>query len=412
MKKRCCGNCLCFYNNTCQILKKASKSENDYCYRWVAKDATSEQVVDMGLDRNEKEQEVTIETLDEIVDSANNLLRQHRGIHQTARTFPVPFHETWNIFDASKINEYLRCPRSFFYKYVLGWDSEYRSHDLDFGTSWHIAMEHLLLNGYSKQTIIEAHEKFRNFYEQYWPTESQPDLEPKTSAMAFLALLGYVQEYSIIDHFSVLYTEVSGSVNVLNNRVVHFRIDCIAEDERGIFSLEHKTTKTLERTFQDKWSLDVQPNLYNHVLHCMFPDKDIYGIIINGTCLYKQGPRSKKPPAEFLRVPVIKQDVMMEAWIEDMEVYLQSIVNDYDKLSNSSDSDNVMSCFTRNPTACTDFWGCRFHDFCISWANPLQYYHDVPTGFIQKYWNPAEPKDHPPAKYIYSNDGAIIGTNV
>ncbi len=359
-----------------------------------------------------EEKSVTIEDLDRIVDKANNILKRVPRMNCIERKNFIEPHSTWEIYDASKVNEYMMCPRRFFYRYVLGWTSESRSHDLDFGSAWHIAMEHLLLNGYGKDQILEAYAKFRNFYEAYWPIEDQAALElaPKTSSHALLALTSYVEKYLPHDYFKVLYTEVSGSINVLNNRIMHFRIDAIIEDDTGVATMEHKTTKTLERTFVDKWELDTQPNLYSHVLHCLFPDKHVKGVIINGACLHKQGPRSKKPPAEFLRVPVYRSSEMMNTWIQNNEMWLAEIERDYDTLSGESDADSTMTAFKQNSTSCTDFWGCRFHDFCISWANPLQYCHDVPTGFIQQYWNPAEPEDHPPAKYAY-RDGQIEAIN-
>lgn len=397
--QKTCGTCIAFNfdHNTCYETS-TDKSPSGYCYLW------SDTVTPIG----------TIPMLDGIAAEALELGRKLEDQFAQSMTMIVPRnirieeprnyitpHPTWLIYDASKVSEYMMCARRFFYRYVLGWESEYRSHDLDFGSAWHIAMEYLLLNGYGKEQILEAHLRFRNYYESYFPIEQQTDLEPKTSAMALLALAAYVENYIAHDHFKVHYTEVSGSINVLNNRIMHFRIDTIAEDEQGVFSLEHKTTKTLERTFQDKWELDTQPNLYSHVLHCLFPGKHIRGVIINGTCLHKQGPRTKKPPAEFLRVPVMRKPEMMNTWINNNEMWLREIEADYDMLSEESDSDDTMLAFKQNPTACTDFWGCRYHDFCISWANPLQYCLDVPTGFVQRYWDPAHPEDHPPAKFEY-----------
>lgn len=408
MKKTCitCHN----WNNlplpeTCDVYK-TQHSENDYCFRWIEVGSVDNKGIfeidfgEYGTGKTGLVETTSVPIQDDMIPRTIDL-----AYNEERKIFLTP-HPTWDIFDASKINEYLMCPRRFFYKYVLGWDSEVRSHDLEFGTAWHIAMEYLLLNGYGKEQILEAHRLFRNHYETFFPVEDQPDLEPKTSAMALLALVGYVEEYNPYDYFKVHYTEVSGSVNIIDNHILHFRIDTIAEDDRGIFSLEHKTTKTLERTFQDKWELDMQPNLYNHVLHCMFPDSKIYGVIINGTALHKQGPRTKKQPAEFLRVPVVRKPEMMNAWMLSAADWLVEMKRDYDRLSYCSDSDNTLNAFKCNTTSCTDFWGCRFHDFCAGWANPLQYCQDIPTGFVQRFWDPAHPEDHPKAKYVY-NDGVM-----
>jgi hypothetical protein len=317
-------------------------------------------------------------------------------------------HYTWNIVDASKLETYMECPRRFFYKYVLGWDNEYSSHDLEFGSAWHLAMEHILRTNYSVENIALAHELFRNHYERYFPIETQFELEPKSSSGALLALAGYCSKY-IDDHsnFKVLYTEVSGSITVLKGRIMNFRMDTIIEDsEKGICSLEHKTAKSLERTFQDKWILHMQPNLYTHVLYCLFPVDSVYGVIINGTALYKQTARTKRPPAEYLRIPCRRTPEMMNTWLHNLDHWLDLLFDDYDRMSVTSDSDDTMVAFPQNTTNCTQYWGCRFHDFCIGWANPLRYCADVPTGFIQRYWDPANPTDKPAPRFEVS-DGVI-----
>lgn len=374
MTDRTCSNCVEYEYNNSSLCMVTDKTDNCRCPNWHSGDSEPDNI-------------------------------EHITPH-VAGSCPVLPHPTWNICDASKMEEYMRCPRKFFFRYVLGWDSEYRSHDLDFGTAWHIAMEHLLLNGYTRDQIIEAHRLFCNFYEYYWPIESQTELEPKSSSGALLGLTYYTAEYST-DHFEVLYTEVAGSITVLNNRVMHFRMDSINRDDRGIFSLEHKTARSLERQWQDQWSLHNQPNLYSHVLYCLFPNEPVYGVILNGTALYKQGPRTKNPPAKFLRVPCKRTPEMMEAWLINLDNWLNDLERDYNRLSSCSDSDVVLNAFRQNPTSCTDFWGCRYRDFCIGWANPLQHCQDVPSGFVERWWNPAKPDEDRPAPKYQIQDGII-----
>ena len=65
-------------------------------------------------------------------------------------------HETWDIHDASKIQAYMACPRAYFYRYVLGWETEEKNIHFIFGEGWHRAMEHLLINGYNSKAQAEA----------------------------------------------------------------------------------------------------------------------------------------------------------------------------------------------------------------------------------------------------------------
>jgi CRISPR/Cas system-associated exonuclease Cas4 (RecB family) len=62
-------------------------------------------------------------------------------------------HETWQVLDATKLQTYMRCPRKFFFNYVLGWKSEIPSNHLVFGSAWHMAMEVLLDKGYNSRGL-------------------------------------------------------------------------------------------------------------------------------------------------------------------------------------------------------------------------------------------------------------------
>ena len=44
----------------------------------------------------------------------------------------LPEHPAWSIIDSSKMDDYDRCPRYFFYRHVLGWQLDIPAHDLVF----------------------------------------------------------------------------------------------------------------------------------------------------------------------------------------------------------------------------------------------------------------------------------------
>jgi hypothetical protein len=48
-----------------------------------------------------------------------------------------------------------------------------------------------------------------------------------------------------------------------------------------------------------------------------------------------------------------------------------------------------MMCFPMNPTNCTKYFGCKYHDYCMSWPNPLQRCEEVPYGMKIEYWDPS-----------------------
>jgi len=303
--------------------------------------------------------------------------------------YPVPYDRTWNIHDASKLNEYLECPRKYFYHYVLGWVSDKPNNDLVFGASWHKAMEYLLLNGYELRSVAEAADLFIGLYRKDFPEESDELFVPKTPSNAIEALSIYTNEYRN-DHseFEVLYTEISGTVPLAEDVIMHFRMDNILkkikpEDGRSIFSLEHKTSgKGKSRQWEDQWILSEQIGTYTHVIHCLYPPEEVLGIKMNGAFFLKT-------KLDFARMPCYRNRESMQVWLWNTLLWIDAIRWNFDALSECNDSEDVLMAFPMNPQSCTKYWGCAFHDFCIAWPNPLRRCDHPPIGFKQEFWDPS-----------------------
>jgi len=292
-------------------------------------------------------------------------------------------HETWRIHDASKIKAYKTCPRKYFYEYVLGWRYDKPNHDLIFGESWHNAMAHLLLAGYDK--VEEAHNShFIPKYRETFSIETDLDFAPKNPGFALDALVQYARRYAPEDTFKVHHVEVYGTVDTGRHKL-HFRMDSVCEDSRGVFCLEHKTTKMDIATWDAEWALSTQTNLYNHVLLCMFGFDHTFGTVVSGTIFRKGG-------IGFKRVDVRPDKKMMYTWLHDTNKIMDKIKNDYEIMLAPDATDlNYMPCFYRNEEACMKYMKvCPYHAFCTAWPNPLQRCEDLPMGFSVQRWNPAD----------------------
>lgn len=291
-------------------------------------------------------------------------------------------HETWKIQDATKIQCYMDCPRKYFYEYVLGWQNEAPNIHLEFGSAWHLAMEHLLLNGYDDVAILGAYEKFVSYYRQFFSELMEDQYHPKTPAMALKALLGYALEYKH-DRHKTLYTEIAGTIALSERHTLTFKMDSILETADGIKSREHKTGSQLSRPWTDQWALKMQTGVYNHVLCCLFGPENVWGVEINGTIFSKR-------EVKFQRVPARRTIAGMESWYYNAISWLDDIARDFDALNSCSENDSVLHAFKQNTESCTKYFGCAFHDYCMAWSNPLQHVDQLPIGFVQRYWNPKE----------------------
>lgn len=311
--------------------------------------------------------------------------------------YPVPYHPTWEIIDSSKLQDYITCPRLFFYKYVLGWDKDELNNHLIFGEAWHAAMEHLLLHGYTEDSIIGAYQAFIDIYRPNFPEGTDELLFPKVPSRALEALILYCMEWEQRDRAQeVLYTEISGTVAVMENVPLHFRMDSILRVDGKIRSREHKTGSRLDRTWETQWSLKTQVGTYTHVLYCLYPPDEIYGIEINGAIFTKKNTR-------FPRIPIRKQREAMQVWWWNTKEWASRMLHDYERLHESKREDGILMAFPMATESCTKYFGCPFMDYCSAWPNPLQYAEEPPIGYAVRWWDPSDR----PSKVVMNLDGDI-----
>ncbi len=319
-------------------------------------------------------------------------------------TFPIAEHPSWEIKDSSKLDDYIRCPRYYFYHYMLGWSVDAPEHDLVFGDAFHHAREHQLLFGYDD--VQGAYQAFLDVYRKEFPPETDALYLPKVPTAVMNAIMQFATNYSqdLVDNEVVeldgrKMTEIAGTVPVDEKRVLHYRMDSIMRRKADgmIFSWDHKTTsgKWIHDTRWDRdLFLSIQNGTYTHCLYCMFPVEHILGVEFDKTGFEYLKKGSANRPAGYYattrRVPAFKSPEQMNTWLWLVNTILDELERDMDRLTYCTEGDDVFMAFRQNPKACNDYRGCEFHDYCLAWQNPLRRCYEPPLGFIQKFWNPAE----------------------
>lgn len=308
----------------------------------------------------------------------------------------IPEHPTWSIHDSSKIDTYLTCPRKYFYEYILGWRSDRPAQDLHFGQAWHLAREVQLLEGYDK--VEKAYLRALTYYREQFPEETDDLYRPKDMICLGIALGEFANRYkNDLRDNELLFTETSGTVPInLQGRKLHYRMDSILRNKQTgkIFSWDHKSAKKFGRYWKDKFYLSMQNCTYTHCLYCMYPIEEVLGIEFCGTAFeyLQRGSKSRSAGyhVSFERVPAFRNQSQMNVWLWNVNRICDEIENDFNCLMSSKESDQVLMAFPMNPTSCTDFWGCTWHDFCMTWENPLRRCQEPPIGFHSEWWNPEE----------------------
>ncbi len=319
-------------------------------------------------------------------------------------TFPLTPKPEWLIYDSSKLDEYIACPRKYFYSHILGWRRDLPAHDLYFGQAWHIAREHQLLYGY--QEVDGAFTKFLDYYRLEFDESTDSIYSPKNPTGVLNALLKFYHERSndlieneVVEKDGVKLTEISGTVPISETRRLHYKMDShmSRRSDSRIFSWDHKTTSG-KYINNDSWAnqfyLSIQNGTYTHCLYCQYPIEQVLGVEFCGIGFefLQRGSanRSAGYHATFRRVPAFKTPEAMNVWLYNVNMIVDELERDMDKLHHCSTNDLVMKSFRMNPRSCSDYRGCTYHDFCMSWTNPLQRCGCPPIGYREEFWDPSK----------------------
>jgi len=305
----------------------------------------------------------------------------------------------WHKQDSTKLKSFMDCPRQYFFRYVLGWTSDAPNVHLIFGKAVHKAMEVILSNNgavlpckptYDIDVIMEAIQAFLNIYRQYYNEADDEDNKPKNPANFERALFQYVAKYKDIENFDVLHIEVAGSVVVCETppRSLFFKQDAICRDDIGVFALEHKTGSQYTSVWARQWRQNVQIGTYSHVLYCMYPIEDVFGVKINGIFVKNEPKKVGGADNQFERLPIRRTPSQMGDWLYMVNYWLQIMEREFLALQECDDSLALLPTFPKNPQACTKYFGCPYLDFCEAWLNPLQHCKEPPIGFVVEHWDP------------------------
>lgn len=295
---------------------------------------------------------------------------------------------TWDIVDSSKLRTYMDCPRKFFYEYVLGWRYEAPNNHLVFGTAWHAAVESLLLNDYSKESVANAGLLFMKYYRAELPPSTDELYAPKRPIDALSALVSYAKRFKSDDKlYEFPHTEVGGVVLINKDSPMHFKIDAIARvrSTGKYLIMDHKTSQRKSSKWSSGWQLSTQLLLYMHVLYCLYSPEEVQGARVRGSFFYKNSRHG------FDEAVIDKTSPQMQAWINSCNKWYDDLKNDMDILLwEDNDEELVMRSFPQNDQACTKYFGCPYLDFCNAWPNPLTRCESPPIGFRVEHWDPTK----------------------
>lgn len=300
----------------------------------------------------------------------------------------LPNQETWEVIDPSKLSVYMSCPRRYFYEHVLQWREDYTNNHLHFGSCWHLAVEHLLNNQYSKESVEEACAIFWYAYRLKLDDETDGLFAPKDPQNALVTLQRYADRFrSDANDYQVMGTEIGGIVLLAPDSPMYFKIDALLQRKRDdkVICLDHKTSQRRMNFWAESWLLSTQMLTYLHVLYCLFGELgSVGGIRVRCSFFYKS------KPSEFDEAVVEKSLSQMQSWLASQTAWYNALKYDMEFLTKQEDTNSqVMHSFPMNEKACFSFGRkCPYFDFCGAWSNPIARCESVPPGFIHEIWDP------------------------
>ena len=319
----------------------------------------------------------------------------------------IPSHPSHERIDSTKLTTYMECPRKFFWRFLLGLRSKNSEYDLLFGQWYHEAMYHLIVNGYSANSVKQAVHIFNDLYQEEFgrmaPEEhALLNHKAKTPDNVARALTFYAARYGGEQH-SVIAAEVPGTVmvSIKPERYLHYICDALLVTKDGLLVRDYKTSGWgLDENWALQWEISAQIGTYHHAGSLLAAEMKLpfLGVEVDGVC-FRNPPKTRldgKPYAgqkdvEFRRHLILRSARSMSAWLDDTNQWYSRLEEDKARLEADSADNATMKAFPKNPTACSHFGLCRYHALCLSRHNPLQYNcTEPPVGFKQEFWDPTK----------------------
>jgi len=287
----------------------------------------------------------------------------------------------WYTLDSSKLTEYRRCPRRYFFMYVEAWKPDYTNHNLVFGEAYHRLKEALLRS----HPLNIGMALFLKYYREHFSEETDIDWFPKNPGNAenmAIESLGKSKKYKLIEMDGRPATEVDGTVPIdMIGRKLHFRIDAIVQMPTGQFAfLDHKTTQSDREMYQKLYQKSLQMGTYDHVISCIYGKQNTFGGLIELSIFRKKG-------NDFITI-IVRPDILRkQEWLWNTTETMIQVEKEFEKLSKAKEDDPIMMTFPQNEQGCVGYNKlCEYWNICSAMKNPIKY--NTPIGFKFEVWNP------------------------
>lgn len=245
------------------------------------------------------------------------------------------------VYHPTGIEDYLRCPRKFYYKTINIQEDIEESVDLIFGRCIHAGVAYFYKEKRDLMGIIQA-------FRKDWPEDFQGS-EKKNLMVGLAVMEAYYKNYindPII--FKPEHVECTQPIEMPNGTFMQGTLDRISISSNDYTMITDTKTTTMPLT--DYWFRNFENSFqlgaYYHITLSIFDHCD--AVQIDG-----------------IRVPLKgKEDFNRRSWPRT-EIQQKEWLNTYLKCTDEIEAagDNIEK-FVCNPTSCGDYSGCQFLSLC------------------------------------------------
>lgn len=276
--------------------------------------------------------------------------------------------------DSSILAEFRRCPRSFYYRYVLCLEPSHAlSVDLSFGGAFALAVETMrkaVMEGEQDgdtviaQGVLAAVKEFGH----------RMDHRTKTTRTLISAIILYYDTWPIEkDGFKIQQTEtpfmlpISGLSYQGEQVYLTGTMDAILAQGDSLIPVDEKTTSAFGDTWVSKWDMRGQFTCYLWAMRQLGIPSN--GLLVRGICLTKE--------IKFLQFMTYRTDRQIQEWYN----------------SKLYDISQMIFCATEDfwPSDCSEgcnlYYGCSYKKLCTAMDQEHEEYLKQ-TNYIYCRWNP------------------------
>lgn len=298
----------------------------------------------------------------------------------------LPQSKQASYYDNTMLSAYKDCPRKYQLRHALGWRSAGVSLPLNFGLSWHSAMD--VVWEHAKQVSERdlrdfAMAKFIETWEAQGLTldlsmEDMEKMSPRTPGVANEMLHHYISKrWKMLQEAELLAGEQPFAVPLpqLDNVWYIGRLDKVVEFNGQKIVIEHKTTTEYKKdggfrsTYVESWYSDSQVKGYQYGGGLFFPG--LTQVWVDAALVHKQVHDA------FRFVPVAHQFPLLQEWVGDTVDWVKRV-----------EADLTRGYFPKNENSCMGKYGaCPFLNICRTTADPAKL-SAVPEGYLLERWEP------------------------